>query len=476
MASALADELPPGPRSPPPVQILNWLFRPIPFLEACRRRFGDAFSITFPGFETPMVLVSRPDDVAAVFRPRENGLPPGRSVALEPILGPRSLLLLEGAEHLARRRLMLPPFHGERMRSYEHAVTAIARREIDSWPLGELSAEGAFALHPRMQAITLEVILEAVFGLTDAARRERLRPLLVDLLESTASPALQVRYLLSERVPGMRDPLAELRARLAEADELIAREAEERRRDPRVGERSDILSMLVAARFTDGTAMSDAELRDQLMTLLVAGHETTATGLAWAFDLLLRNPGPLRRLREELAAGEETYLRATVAEALRLRPVVPLAGRRIASKLRVGRWTLPAGTDVTPAIWLTHTRPDVYPEPLAFRPERFVERPPGTYSWIPFGGGVRRCLGATFAELEMRVVLREVLSTCELEAVRSRPERVTRRNVTLSPRRGTPVRLRGRRSAGDGGRDRGELAGLDVEDEPAQARSAERRL
>jgi cytochrome P450 len=440
MAPSAAPQLPPGPGSPPAVQILNWLYRPLDFLEQGRDRYGDSFSVRFPGFGSPMVLISHPDHVAEMFSERDNGLPPGRTLALEPILGSRSILLLEGAEHLARRKLMLPPFHGERMRAYEEGIEAIVEDEIDSWPLG-----AEFPIHRRMQAVTLEVILEAVFGVGDERRRAELRPLLRTLLDGTASAALQVRFLLSRRIPRMRDPLADLRRQLAGADRLLALEAAERRADPELESRTDILSMLVAARFEDGEPMSDAELRDQLMTLLVAGHETTATALAWTFDLLLRNPEQLGRLREEVrGGGGDEYLRATISEALRLRPVIPLAGRRLAHPMEVNGYQLPPGTDVAPAIWLTHTRPETYPDPLAFRPERFLSDGPETYSWIPFGGGIRRCLGAAFAEFEMRVVLRAVLGRCELEGARKAPERIARRNVTFSPKRGTPVRLRSR--------------------------------
>ncbi len=430
-------QLPPGPRQPPAAQILNWLFRPIEFLDSCRERYGDSFSISFPGFGTPMVIVSRPDHVAELFKERSNGLPPGRSLALEPILGPRSILLLEGAEHLARRKLMLPPFHGERMRAYEEQIEAIVTAEIDSWQPGT-----SFAVHPRMQAITLEAILNAVFGVSDEARRAKLRPLLGNLLDQTAGPSLQIKFLLSRRIRQMNDPLAELRDSLSEADRLLALEAKERRADPELEQRTDILSLLVAARFEDGEPMSDSELRDQLMTLLVAGHETTATALAWAFDLLMRNPSALENLRAEIRSGDgDAYLRATISEVLRLRPVVPLAGRRLAVPMRVGAHELPPGTDVAPAIWLTHTDAETYPDPLAFRPERFLDATPETYSWIPFGGGVRRCLGAAFAEFEMRIVLREVIGRCEIEPTRSAPERIKRRNVTFSPKHGTPIRI-----------------------------------
>jgi cytochrome P450 len=409
-------------------------------MESCRRRFGDAFSVRFLGFERPMVMLSDPEAIRALYTAHEHGLPPGRSIALLPVMGPGSVLLLEGREHLARRKLMLPPFHGERMRSYEVTVREVAEREISSWP-----EDRQFAIHPRMQAVTLEVILSAVFGVTDPVRGERLRERLPMLLSETSSPALQFRVLLSRRFR-RGDPLESLRELVSEIDELLLAEIAERRSDPAHAEREDILSLLVAARFEDGTQMSDREVRDQLITLLLAGHETTATALAWTFDLLLRHPAALTRLTSEVDAGDDTYLRAVISESLRLRPVVPLAGRRLASDLHVDSLSLPSGTDVTPAIWLTHTRADLYPEPFAFRPERFLERPPTTYGWIPFGGGVRRCLGAAFAELEMRVVLETVLQRRALSPASSRAERVTRRNVTFSPRHGTLVRS-GPRSA-----------------------------
>ncbi|HKG36863.1 MAG TPA: cytochrome P450 [Solirubrobacterales bacterium] len=429
--------LPPGPDQAPAIQMLRWFYRPIAFLEDCRRRYGEAFSVSFVGFKSPMVLFSDPAAVKAVYSDQRNGLPPGRNVALEPMLGSRSVLLLEGREHLTRRRLMLPAFHGERMRTYEAIVRDAITREIDRWPVGE-----PFPLHPRMQAMALEVILRAVFGVTSEERLARLRSTLGQILGRTASPVAQLVALAAMRL-GERGPWARFEQMLRSADDELYAEIAERREDPRLEGREDILSMLVSARFEEGGGMSDAELRDQLMTLLLAGHETTATALAWAFDLLLHNPAELERLREELDGGDEAYLRATVAEALRLRPVVPIAGRRLAEPLEIDGYDLPAGTDVTPAIWLTHTRPDVYEEPLRFRPERFLGDGPETYAWIPFGGGVRRCLGAAFAEFEMRIVLAEVAGRCRLEAAGG-PERVGRRNVTLSPRDGTRVRLLGR--------------------------------
>ena len=433
--------LPPGPSAPPALQTARWLLRPIEFLDSCRRRFGDAFSVKFLGFQTPMVVISDPEAIKSLYASRENGLPPGRSSTLEPVMGSRSVLLLEGREHLSRRKVMLPPFHGERMRAYESVISEAACAEIESWPLDE-----PFPIHPRMQAVTLEVILRAVFGVTDPARLERLRTLLGEMLAKMASTRLLLKVPLARRL-GREDPLEDVRRQSRAVDDLLHAEIAERRADPGLAERDDILSMLVSARFQDGEGMDDAELRDQLVTLLLAGHETTATGLAWTFDLLLRHPGPLTRLRAELDEGGDEYLRAVITEALRLRPVVPLAGRRLSAELEMDGATLPAGTDVTPSIWLTHTRAEAYPDPLAFRPERFLEEGPETYAWIPFGGGVRRCLGAAFAEFEMRIVLREVLTRLELRGARSAPERIARRNITFSPRGGTPVVVTARRPA-----------------------------
>ncbi len=433
--------LPPEPKSSPLVQTLRWSFRPLPFMQENREKYGDNFSVKFLTFERPMVMISDPAAIKALYMERSHGLPPGRDIILTPIVGPRSLLVTEGADHLAHRKLMLPPFHGERMRSYQPLVEEIVDREIDAWPLGE-----EFPIHPQMQAITLEVILKVVFGVADGPRFERLRTVLTKVLEETASPFAQLAGLASRRFGG-RGPWAKFEKQLKEADDLLYAEIAEHRASGAYEEREDILSLMMQARFEDGSEMSDSDLRDQLMTLLLAGHETTATALAWTFDLLLRHQGPLQRLRESLEAGEDDYLRAVISESLRLRPVVPLAGRRLNADLETENLHLPAGTDVTPAIWLTHTRADVYPEPFAFRPERFLEDGPDTYAWIPFGGGIRRCIGAAFAEFEMRIVLREVLTRCELHKASPAPEKIGRRNITLSPRAGTPVVLSARHPA-----------------------------
>ena len=428
--------LPPEHPNRPAVQTLRWMFRPIEFMDEARERYGETFGIKFIGFQTPLYFTSDPAAAKLIYSNPRNTLPPGRNAVLEPVMGPRSILLLEGAEHMARRKLMLPPFHGERMRAYESVIEEVVGREIDSWPLGE-----EFRIHPRMQSVTLEVIMRAVFGVSEESQLARMREALGVLVHQTASASRQLIGLASQRF-GRWGPWRSFEKTLQRVDARIYEQVAARRADPDLEQREDILSMLLVARFEDGGQMSDEEVRDQLVTLLLAGHETTATALAWTFDLLLRNPAALERLRAEIEAGEsDEYLRAVIAESLRLRPVVPIAGRRLTEDIEVDGYTLPAGADVSPAIYLSHTRADVYPDPHSFKPERFLDGGPETYSWVPFGGGVRRCLGASFAEFEMRIVLSEVLGRCRLRAASGQPEGVKRRNITFSPKRGTPVVL-----------------------------------
>jgi cytochrome P450 len=410
----------------------------VAFFENCRRRFGPTFTARVMRVGE-LVFISDPPSLKRLFAAdRRNTIAPGRNVVLKPLLGNHSLLLQEGDEHLRRRKLMLPPFHGERMRAYEAVMAEAADRAVDSWPVGR-----EFRLHPSMQAITLDVILTAVFGVEDDSRRGALRGRLIEILATTRSPVAVGLTIDRARVLPRFRRVARM---IDEVDELLLTQIGERRADPGLGDREDILSMLVAARFDDGSAMSGAEIRDQLMTLLLAGHETTATALAWAFDLLFRAPEKLARLRSEVIAdnGHE-YLDAVVEETLRVRPVVPFIGRELREATELDGYDLPAGTVVMPAIYLAHTRPDVYPEPYEFRPERFLGDGPDTFAWIPFGGGTRRCIGAAFAEFEMRVVLSTILRRATLRPATDRPERMVRRNVTLSPRDGTPAVLVERR-------------------------------
>jgi len=410
----------------------------VAFFEACRRRFGQTFRVRVLR-AGELVFISDPPSLKRLFAAdRRNTIAPGRNVVLKPLLGDHSLLLQEGEEHLRRRKLMLPPFHGERMRAYEAMMGKAADRAVDSWPVGR-----EFRLHPSMQAITLDVILTAVFGVDDDARRSALRERLIEILATTRSPvAVGLTIDRARSLPRFR----RVARMIEEADEILFAQIAERRSDPRLDDREDILSMLLAARFDDGSAMNDREVRDQLMTLLLAGHETTATALAWAFDLLFRAPAKLERLRSEVAADDgHEYLDAVIQETLRVRPVVPFVGRELREGSELGGYELPAGTVVMPAIYLAHTRPDVYPEPYEFRPERFLENGPDTFAWIPFGGGTRRCIGAAFAEFEMRVVLTTIVRRATLRPASDRPERMVRRNVTLSPRGGTPAILVDRR-------------------------------
>jgi cytochrome P450 len=428
--------LPPGSRAPATLQTIRLLAKPVPFFESARRRYGEPFTarILRAG---KLVFISDPPSIKALFAAdRENIVAPGRNVVLSPLLGRRSLLLLNGPEHLARRKLMLPPFHGKRMRAYEQVMEEATRREISGWRLGR-----ELRIHPTMQTITLEVIMRAVFGVGEE-NREDLRRRLLAILFATRSPlAIGLTMPAVRRLGRFR----RVRRTIAETDEILAAEIARRRADPVLAEREDILSLLVAARDEDGQGMSDGELRDQLMTLLMAGHETTATALAWAFDLLFRHPQAMERLRDEVEGDEHRYLDAVAEETLRLRPVVPFVGRELRVPMELGGYELPAGTVVMPSIYLTHTRADLFPEPYAFRPERFLGEQPETYSWIPFGGGTRRCLGAAFAQLEMRVVLRTVLREVELRGATAAAEEIVRRNVTLSPRQGTPAVVERRR-------------------------------
>ena len=424
----MAPSLPPGPPYPRPLQTLGWGFRPGPFMERCQRRYGDMFTLKIAS-EGTWVFVTHPDTVKQVFTgdPRLLHAGEGNRV-LMPLLGQNSVLLLDEDPHMRQRKLMLPPFHGERMRAYRDVMTSVTEAELERWPQGD-----PLELWPRMQAITLEVIVRTVFGVSDGERLAALRSALRELLEWGSDPRrlMVVAMLGPSRLEHIRS-FTRVRDR---ADELLFEEIRERRSAPDLAERDDVLSMLLQARYEDGSGMSDKELRDELMTLLVAGHETTATALSWAVERLVRHPEKLERL----ASGDEEYLDAVVKETLRLRPVLPIVLRRLTEPLEIGGRELPAGVAVAPCIYLMHRRPDVYPEPTRFRPERFLEQQAGTYTWIPFGGGVRRCLGATFAIFEMKVVLETIAARLQLTPADPRSERISRRLITLIPERGAQV-------------------------------------
>jgi len=437
--------LPPGPPLPAAVQTMLWITRPIAFMNACRRRYGDVFSIRFNGLgvRQKLVFIADPAGVRTVFSGDPDVLRAGSgNRPLAPLLGRRSVLLLDGAEHLRQRKLLLPPLHGERMKSYEPVMRGITLDSAQRWP-----RQQAFALLPHMQSITLDVILRTVFGFDDDVRRDDMRARLQRMVRAGSGSARLVAMAIAQVELRGRSPWGRFMAAKRDVDEAILDQI--RRRRERAGSDSgdDVLSLLLEARDEQGEPMSDDELRDELLTLLVAGHETTATSLAWAFDLLLHHPRVLERLVAELDAGETRYLDATIKETLRIRPVVPIVVRRLEQPFEVLGRTIPAGTAVAPCIYLTQRHPDVYEHPNRFVPDRFVDGAPDPYAWLPFGGGVRRCLGASFATFEMRVVLRTVLTAVTLRPASGTLEQVSRRAVTLVPRHGTKVVCVSRREA-----------------------------
>jgi cytochrome P450 family 135 len=444
--SAQTKTMPPGPNWPAPISTLGWWSRPNPLVRRMRNRYGDTFS--FPILhEGRWVFISDPEDVKTVFTAPAKAAHAGEANAiLKPILGGNSVLLLDEAAHMRQRKLLLPPLHGERMQSYGELMAEIAQAEIASWPAGE-----PMQLWPRMQAITLEVIMRAVFGIRDAARLDELRRMLPQILAWTSSG--QQMLLLMVFGPEKATEAPHVKRALAPIDAVLIDEIQRRRAESDLEEREDILSMLVQARHEDGSPMSDVELRDELMTLLVAGHETTATALSWAAERLVRHPEKLERLRAEVEAGEEDYLDAVVKETLRIRPVLPIVLRLLKEPMTLGGYDLQPGTYVAPSIYLVHHREDIYPEPDRFLPERFLETPAGTYTWFPFGGGIRRCLGAAFALFEMKAVLRALVSSVELRATEPQNERTARRVIVHTPARGASVVVRPLDRSGAGERE-----------------------
>ncbi len=409
--------LPPGPKLPAILQLLHWIRRPIPFMEECTRRYGDCFTIRLLVAPT-IVFFSDPDTVKEIFTGNTEQLRAGEAnVVLKPLLGQHSLLLLDGARHLRERRLLMPSFHGERMQAYGEVMRAITDRSIERWPVGR-----PFPIHPQMQGITLDVILQIPWLQTDL---------------------------------GPLSPWGRIVRLRGEIDEILFAQIARRRAAGRAG-REDVLAMLIEARDETGQPMSDSELRDEMITLLVAGHETTATSLAWMFHRILQRPDVLEKLRTELRrvvgsgpvaphhVAELEYLDATIKETQRLNPIVPVVGRRLQTPTRLGGHDLPAGVTAAPCIYLTHRRPDLWPDPERFDPDRFLGKRTSPYQFFPFGGGVRYCLGAAFATYEMKVVLAQVLSRVVLRPAPGHTVHVVRRSITFAPSAGMPVVLESR--------------------------------
>jgi cytochrome P450 len=421
-------------------QTLAFGFMQDRFVAWCSRKYGDPFTTRLPSGRT-LVMFSDPAAIKEIFSGSNDDLHAGESTGpvLEPFMGNNSLLLLDGARHLRDRRLMMPSFHGERMEIYVKIMADAARTDMATWPVGE-----PFAMRPHTQSMTLDVILRAVFGVDDANEIAELRRHLHTMLTATVSPQLLVP--LFRRELGGLSPWAKFLKQRERVDNALLSEIRRRRQDPALADRDDILSMLIQARYEDGDGLSDQALRDELITLLLAGHETTATALAWAFDLLLHDGLVMSRLTTEIERGEDAYLDAVIKEVLRIRPVIPQVGRKVMRPVTIAGVDLPAGVIAVANILLTHQRPDVYPQPESFRPDRFADRSADTYTWIPFGGGTRRCLGAAFATTELKVVLKTVLSEARLRAADPQTEPVARRMITLVPKHGTRVILDGRKS------------------------------
>jgi cytochrome P450 len=441
--------LPPGPRAPAIVQTLAWAVAPTWVMDRCAQRLGGTFTLTLAPSGLKLVLVSDPEAVKAVFTAPADVAPSAAgSSPVAPVVGPHSVIVLTGREHMRQRKLLLPPFHGERMREYEDVIVQATRRDMASWPIGR-----PMRLQERTRVITLEVILRAVFGV-EAERMDALRTAIGELL-APVHPLAVVLFALRRPSPGR--PTGAIGRALDRLDGVIYEELGRRREQTDLAQRTDILSLLMQARDEDGRPMSDEELRDELVTLLLAGHETTATSVAWAVERLVRHPDKLRRLVAEIDAesgrsgdangrlGEGgAYTTAVVNETLRVRPVVPMVVRMLQQEMRVGAHALPPGTRVVPCIYLTNRNPRVYEAPEQFRPERFLANPPETFSWIPFGGGIRRCIGAAFAQLEMRLILRTVLSELEPKVPKHsrgwrHGEWTWRRAITLVPAAGARV-------------------------------------
>jgi cytochrome P450 len=443
--------LPPGPRAPPAYQLLQFTLRPLEYFEECGARFGDPFTARLAGLGT-YVSLSAPELIKQVFTGDPEQLLAGAANAvLEPMVGRNSVLLLDGLPHQRQRKLLMPPLHGERMRAYAQVMAETTVAELKRMPSGR-----AFSLHAHMQAITLDVILRTVFGLSAGPEMEALRAALVDFL--VLPPAIVTfippRYLDFPLSP-YRTFVKKRTAVHAQLDAVVRA-----RRAAKDEGRTDVLSLLLAARDDAGQPMTDEELRDELITMLLAGHETTATSLSWAFALLLGHPQVLERLQAEVegarlgdgsldvsAVPKLEYTDAVIKEALRLRPILPDVVRKLTKPTRIAGYDIPAGVNLMPTIYLAHRRAETYPEPEAFKPERFIGAKIDSNAWLPFGGGVRRCLGMAFALYEMKIVLAQTLLHVKLKLASEKPPKVVRRAITLAPKGGTPVLLQERRAA-----------------------------
>jgi cytochrome P450 family 135 len=422
------------------IQSIRFVNNPLRFSLMSREQFGDVWQLQLMSRRDPFVVTTHPDHVKSLFtaKPAEAPSLTGES-PLRPILGPNSVLTAVGERHMRQRKLLLPAFHGDAVQRYVQMIEEVAERELESWQPGR-----PFALAPRMQAVTLDVIMGGIFGIGSTPARgtaeRRMRDTIRRILTASTHPIYQLVELQNA---ARREPAGVLKAVLGIVDRQLYAVIRARRAEGHAEGRHDVLSMLLEARDEDGQPLTDRELRDELMTLVLAGHETTANSLAWTCERLVRTPDAYDRLRAAVRSGErdeaDRYIEATINEGMRIRPVIPFIVRMAKRRWRLGEYVVPANTPLAVNIVAVHHRPDVYPDPFAFRPERFLEQKPGTYTWIPFGGGIRRCLGATLAMAEQRVVLRTIAERVDLAAARPRSERAQQRNVTMIPRRGGRV-------------------------------------
>lgn len=434
--------LPPAVRWPRQIQTLRFSQRQIEFVFRARREHGEVFQMQ-AGIPGGTVVTSHPDHVRSIFTAKPEQVPSLTAESpLRPIVGGNSVLTANGPRHLRQRKLLLPPFHGEAIERYSEMISRASEQEIDRWPIGR-----AFPLAPRMQAITLQVIMSGVFGVEGrpgpGTPERRLLSTIGHLTAASTSPVAKIGELVNH---GREEPVGLMRRGVQLLDRGVYPVIASRRAAADLAERTDILSILLGATYEDGQALTDQELRDELLTLLLAGFETTANSLAWTWERLVRTPAAYERLREAARSGEQAdeIVEATINEGMRSRPVIPIVGRRVSVPWQLGEYVVPAGSAVSASILLVHHREDLYPEPFAFKPERWIGRKPGNYEWIPFGGGTRRCLGATLAMAEQRVVLAAMARRLELEADRPEPEHAQHRNVTMIPSRGARVVVRSR--------------------------------
>ncbi len=440
-------DAPPSPTLSPARQGLRFAARPMSFAIGAHRRFGDVWTLRLPMRPQGMTITCHPDHVESLLKAKPADAPSltGES-PLRPILGPDSVLTSVGERHMRQRKLLLPAFHGEAVGRYMEMIAEVAEAEIDSWTPGS-----EFALAPRMQAVTLEVIMRGVFGIDrthSGTMESRMRETIRRLLAMSTTPLYQ---LIELRNHGRRQPRDLLAAMLTISDRQMHAVIRARRADPHFERRTDVLSLLLAARDEDGRPLTDQEVRDELMALVLAGHETTANSLAWIFERMLRTPAAYDGLRDAVRSGDDVrradYVEATIHEGMRARPVIPMIVRMVKRPWRFGEYVIGADSATGVSILGLHHRSDVYPDPATFRPERFIGRKPGTYTWMPFGGGIRRCLGASLAMAEQRVVLEAIARRTDLVAPDPAPEAPRMRNVTMIPGHGCRLRVVDRRPA-----------------------------